>query len=154
MINKQFTDIEGRVYTVKVTIPRLRWIRDEIDVDLGKRTEFIQLSTNPIDLVNVLYMLVKEQADGYELTDVQFGESLDGDTLQAAWEAFGESYLSFCPSHHAKILRQLMASLDETEKMSADQVEYQLRELVASYKSDSKSAGSSELNQETTALES
>ena len=105
-MSKKFKDTAGREYKIKITIPRLRWIRDEIDIDLGKKDAFIALSNNPIDLVNVLYMLVKDQADKYKISDVAFGESMDGDTLETAWEAFGEAYLSFCPSHQGRTRNQ------------------------------------------------
>ena len=147
----QFQDTEGRQYNIKVTIPRMRWIRDEIGVDLGRKDAFIALSANPIDLVNVIYMLVKDQADKYKLTDVQFGEAMDGDTLEQAWQAFSEAYLSFCPSHQAKLLRKLMAASEQTELLSVEEVEYKLGQLVGSYKSRSNAAPSLGVSQETTA---
>ena len=144
MSKKKFKDTAGREYKIKVTIPKLRWIRDEIDVDLGQRQAFIELSNNPIDLVNVLYMLVKEQCDEYKISDVEFGESLDGDTLEKAWEAFGESYLSFCPSHRAEALRAMMAASKKAERLTEEAIDKRLDQLVELYSLAYNSPESSE----------
>ena len=152
-MSKRFKDRHGRQYKIKITIPKMRFVRDELEIDLGQQSAFIGLSNNPIELVNVLYCLVKDQADKYGLTDVQFGESFDGDTLEQAWEAFGEAYLSFCPSHQASLLRKLMAAAAKTEMLSKIEAENRLQSLVESYNLHSKSADPSELNQETIRLE-
>ena len=152
MSKRKFKDTKGREYKLRITIPRLRWIRDEIDVDLGKKDTFVALSNNPIDLVNVLYMLVKEQADKHGISDIEFGESMDGDTLHEAWEAFSDAYLSFCPSHQAELLRKLMAAASKTEHLSTLEVEHRLNQLVESYNLGSKSVPSSESKLETIPL--
>ena len=153
MSKKRFKDTAGRQYKIKVTIPRLRLVRDELDIDLGRQDTFIALSINPIDLVNVLYLLVREQVDEHKLTDVEFGEALDGDTLEAAWAAFSEAYLDFCPSHQAMILRRLMTKAMQAERLGSHEIDSRMDILLESFKSDSKSAGVSELNRATFPLE-
>ena len=149
----QFTDVHGNVYRVKITIPKLQYVRDEIDIDLGKEAAYIELSRNPIDFVNVLYCLLIEQVKKHKLTDVEFGESFDGDVIENAWSAFSEAYLSFCPSHQEKLLRDLMAKAYQTELVASEVVDAKLSLLVDSLKSASGIAEHSESSQETIPLE-
>ena len=149
-----FCDKHGNEYRIKITFPLLRFVRDELDIDLGKNESYIALSNNPIDLVNVLYCLVKEQADAYGLTDVQFGEAfVNRDELDKAWAAFGKAFLSFCPSHQADLLRQLMATAEKTELLSQIEAENRLKSLVESYNLDSKLLEALESSQATIPLE-
>lgn len=153
MSKRSFKDTAGREYKIKITIPRLRMVRDEIDVDLGKPEAFLQLATSPIDLVDVLYLLVKGQADKYKLTDVAFGESFDGPAIESAWEALSEAYLSFCPSHRADTLRKLMADAQKAELLGMELVDDILMGQLESFKSDWSSADASESNRKTIPLE-
>ena len=146
-----FTDTAGRKYKFKITIPRLQLVRDELDIDLGKPETFISLSKNPIDVVNVLYLLLRDQAKSHGVTDVQFGESFDGDVLEAAWEAFSKAYMSFCPSRQREMLRQLMAAIDQTEMEAAEIVVDRLQNFSASLKKDTSLRQSSESKLETIA---
>ena len=78
---------------------------------------------------------------------------MDGETLEAAWDAFGEAYLSFCPSHQADLLRKLMATAAKAEHLSVLEVENRLEMLTDSYQSGSNTVQSSESNPETIPLE-
>ena len=146
-----FTDTAGRKYKFKVTIPRLQLVRDELEIDLGKPDSFIGLSKNPLDVVNVFYLMLRDQANEHGLTDVQFGESFDGDVLEAAWEAFSKAYLSFCPSRQRKLLQKLMASVEQTEMEATELVVDRLQNLSASLKRHTNSPPSSESTWESTA---
>lgn len=150
---RTFRDTRGRKYTVRITIPLLRAIRDELDVDLGTPDGFFGLSSNALDVVNVLYLCVQDQASKYKLDDVGFGEALDGDTVAEAWQAFNEAYIDFCPGPQRKVLRRLMDTATELTQQKNESSLTKLDSLLESLKSPPATAENSGYDRTTTVCE-
>lgn len=93
----------GRAYTVAITIPTLRRVRDLAGVDLmeilngGEGDLLKRLERDPVLLADALYALVKPQADEAKVTDEQFGEQL-GPAIEDATKALVEAMVAFCPN--------------------------------------------------------
>jgi hypothetical protein len=82
---RSFRDNENRQWNVALTIGALKRVKAEIDVDLllldvGDPPLGARLSTDMALVCDVLFVLVKPQADALSppVTDVQFGEGLGG----------------------------------------------------------------------------
>ncbi len=113
-----FTDANGTLWSVAISIAAVKRVRELTEVDLGKffgrgpeaeRTRE-QLS-DLVTVANVLFAIVKPQADAKGITDEQFGEALVGDVIGQASEALIEGLLSFQPSREGRAaLRQLLAA--------------------------------------------
>lgn len=98
---KPFKDTEGTEWLVKIDVATIKRVRDTADVDLlsiGENpTLHAQLQNDPIFLVDLLYVVCRPQADERGITDVQFGERMAGDAIDAAVEAFLVELVNFFP---------------------------------------------------------
>lgn len=101
----QFTDRHGNAWHIDITIASLRRVRSMMGLDLANITLprdgghdqplMTELAMAPDLLVDVVYVLVKPQADAREMSDEQFGESLDGEALASLQDAFWEALRLF-----------------------------------------------------------
>ena len=97
----KFTDTEGRVWNVQLTVHLVKEVKQRLDVDLLDEQvhETLTLLTGDIvKSVDVLYILGSSQADKNEISDVEFGESLYGDVLFEGINAMVEALIDFFPN--------------------------------------------------------
>lgn len=103
---KQFNDsplpgIPAKTWTVSLTIGAVKRVKSLMPhVDLlqpqeGKPPLIERLTDDPILVVDVLYCLLKPEADAASISDVQFGERLGGDSFRLAWEALQDELRDF-----------------------------------------------------------
>jgi len=97
---KVFKDEIGREWTLSLTIGSARKVRDLLQVNLleldkGEPPLITRLGTDLILIVDILYVLVKDQADRLTITDEQFGCSLNGDAFMRAQGAFYDELVLF-----------------------------------------------------------
>jgi hypothetical protein len=118
----QFTDLSGHVWTIRLDAPLVRHIAEVTGIKLTdlKSDPFLQLSTDPILLVDVLWLLVEDQAKASGVSDVEFGRAL-GDKIDEATEAMQEAIVGFSHSSRRSLLRSLLAenATMQTEAMEA-----------------------------------
>ena len=98
---KLFKDNEGRQWQVVVNVATLKRVRDLTKTDLLDvvNGDLIQrLTLDPVLLVDCLFALCKTQADQRNVTDVQFGEGMAGDAIDAATTALLEPRATFEPT--------------------------------------------------------
>tara|TARA_Y100001951_G_scaffold51062_1_gene40331 strand:+ start:2155 stop:2649 length:495 start_codon:yes stop_codon:yes gene_type:complete len=97
----KFTDTEGRVWNVQLTVHLVKEVKQRLDVDLLDEQvhETLTLLTGDIvKSVDVLYILCSSQAEKNEISDVEFGESLYGDVLFEGINAMVEALIDFFPN--------------------------------------------------------
>lgn len=99
---RAFKDRHGREWLVEITVGSIRSVRDLIKVDLygliDDRLAGMQaLLRDPVRLVDVIYVLCRSQCRERSIDDIAFGESLAGESLAAAGEAFTEAFFDFFP---------------------------------------------------------
>lgn len=97
---KQFTDTRGRAWNLEITVGTCRRVRNVLGVDLpnitlGEPPLLQRLSTDVILLVDVIYVLVKPQADALSVSDQEFAEAFGGDTASVAADMFWEELIDF-----------------------------------------------------------
>ena len=97
---RTFADNAGRTWTITLTIDAAKRVKCLLDVNLleleaGDPPLLTRLGTDVILLCDVIYALVKPQADGVGLTDEQFGAALGGEAILAAQTAFYEELVDF-----------------------------------------------------------
>ena len=98
---KQFTDTQGRSWTIEINVAALKRVKgltgvdlmDVLDGDLVQR--FIR---DPVLLCDVLYAVCKPQADKENITDEDFGRAMAGDAIERATESLLDEIVSFCPN--------------------------------------------------------
>ena len=97
---KNFTDTAGREWALSLTIDSVKRVRALLDVNLleleaGDPSLLTKLGTDVILLCDVIFVLVKPQADKAGVTDEQFGAALGGDVILAAQAAFYDEIIDF-----------------------------------------------------------
>jgi len=104
---RSFKDNADRTWTITLNVYAVKKVRDLLNVDLldlgGDQAEtgnglLYRLIADPVLLVDVLYVICKDQADGASVTDEQFGRAMAGDVIDAATRAFLEELADFTPS--------------------------------------------------------
>lgn len=96
----QFKDMNGKSWTVNISAWTIRKIKEAIDIDLTECVDKDMLEgllNNVINFVNVLFLIVEDQAKEASITDEMFGKSLGGDNLGEAKLAFCEGMVNFFP---------------------------------------------------------
>jgi hypothetical protein len=97
---RTFTDSAGRTWTLALTIDAAKRAKNLVSVNLleleqGSPPLLTRLGTDVILLCDVIFALVKPQADAAGVTDAQFGAALGGEVILAAQTAFYEELVDF-----------------------------------------------------------
>ena len=91
---KTFTDSASRTWTIAVTVDAIKRVEGLIKgVNLANLTSgdpplLTRLETDVVLLCDVIFALVKPQADQLSVTDEEFGKAMGGDAIMAAHDAF------------------------------------------------------------------
>ena len=102
----QFTDNAERTWQVALNVDAITQVREATDFDLllffagDTPTEqtILRLQRDPVLLVNVLYLVCKEQADALGVSDRDFGRAMAGDAIAHGTEALLEAVVNFTPN--------------------------------------------------------
>lgn len=121
---KTFTDNAGRTWTISVHVTAIKRVRGLLGLNLLELVDdgfqgLGKLLADPIGLVDVLYVLCKDEADKLGVSDEDFGRAMYGDAIEAARNAFLEEYADFFQDPRVRAgLRKLIAkSRDVTGKL-------------------------------------
>jgi len=107
---RSFKDNADRTWTITLNVYAVKKVRDLLQVDLLDLSDsggdeakpdnglLYRLIADPVLLVDVLYVICQDQADGANVTDEQFGRAMAGDVIDAATRAFLEELADFTPS--------------------------------------------------------
>lgn len=119
----RFTDADGNDWTVTVTTVEIRQIRDELDIDLldvGNEKLFARLTDDELLIVDVLHICCREQCQQRELDTIGFVRGLRGDVLDAASDAFLESYAAFFRKSRRSVLQAALTRSRQLMDRTAD----------------------------------
>jgi hypothetical protein len=115
-----FRDAEGREWSVSVnvlTVKKLRVIGCDIMAEDGGGINV--LASDPVALVESLWMICQEQAMKRGVTESMFFESLGGDALEQATEAMIGAIVDFFPSARKRLLQKAM---DKSRVLKAEMI--------------------------------
>jgi len=146
---KTFKDTADRDWTIAINITSVKRVRDLAGIDLlanvgGELVE--KLNGDALVVFDILYALVKPEAETRSVTAEQFGSALDGDVIEAATTALIAELIAFFPPSRRPMIVKAMAKLKDLETAAMAQVlkeidEMNAESLVASL-SNSKSGNS------------
>lgn len=123
----QFTDAEGRKWSITINVAALKRVRKLTDVDLFGALDdnfagINKLFANPEKLCDVLYAIVQPDAEKTGVTDDQFGVALGGDALGSAADALIGGLVDFFPDAKTRTrLRQVLSKDREIRDLMAEQ---------------------------------
>ena len=128
---KTFKDNAGRSWTLIVNVAAIKRVRSLLDVNLMEAVEgdlLEQLSTDPILLCDVVYVLCKPEADQQNVTDEQFGQAMAGDAIEHATTALLEELVDFFPLARRRVLQKALTKLKAVEEKAARYAEAALND--------------------------
>jgi hypothetical protein len=104
---KTFIDNAGRTWALQINVSAVKRVRGLVGIDLYKLIDdglepLAKLVSDPVDLADVLYCLVRDEADAKQISDEEFGRALAGDAITAAADAFVEELIDFFPEARAR----------------------------------------------------
>ena len=155
---KTFDDNADRTWTVAVTINAVKRVKGLLDVDLtdlmdGDPPLLTRLDTDIVLLCDVIFALVKPQADEQGVTDEAFAEALGGDAIIQAHDALLEELADFFRSLRRtdvtkaleKQIAMVRAAVQAAEaRIESVDVDREVAEAFRSGDSSGSSPGSSE----------
>ncbi|HOT74011.1 MAG TPA: hypothetical protein PLX18_12705 [Anaerohalosphaeraceae bacterium] len=97
---KAFEDAKGRRWELSLTIGSAKRVLEKLGVNLlepegGEPPLLTRLGADAMLLCDVLYVLCEPQAEKNAVSDIDFGESLGGDAIREAMQAFYEELIYF-----------------------------------------------------------
>ena len=144
---KTFKDNAGRTWTVTVDVTAVKRVRSLLDVNLlevldGRLIE--RLAGDPVLLCDVLYALVKPEADAQKVSDEDFGRAMAGDAVEHATTALLEELVDFFPLGKRRLLQKALGKLKSWEAKALDVAEKRLEspELDEKLEAALRTAGS------------
>ena len=97
-----FRDDAGRTWLVSISVFSIKRVRALLGIDILALVDdgmkpLGKLMADPVQLVDVLYALCKDDADKLGMTDEDFGRAMFGDTIEKATDAFLAALVDFFP---------------------------------------------------------
>jgi len=130
---KIFKDNNGREWKISITVETIKRVRSLCGVNLldaikiekdGVKADLIdQISNDPVLLVDIIYCICRPQAEEEKISDQQFGESMIGDTVDAATDALLEELINFFPEAKKKVLRLVLESARRLRRQASETVD-------------------------------
>jgi len=155
---RTFNDNAGRTWSLTLNVWTVKKVRDLLGVDLldlggeaatrDKPGLLFRLIADPVLLVDVLYVVCRDQADGAGVTDEQFGRAMGGDAIDAATKAFLEELADFTPSPRdraraRKVIATTWAMIDKAQDVLDARAEKELPAAVETLLAEMSALGSS-----------
>ena len=125
---KTFTDTAGRVWEIVVNVDTVKRVRDLLDLNLLSIVEpgndlVDRLAEDVILVCDVLFAVVKPQADQRTVSDADFGRALSGDVIDQATTALLEELIDFFPSQKRRPLLKVLEKLTSLQAKAWSLVE-------------------------------
>lgn len=129
-----FKDSEGREWKVEVSIGTAKRIRDLLKVDLlaldqGDPPLAHRLATDVILLCDILYVVVKPQAEALDVSDEVFGASLGGTAIQNAVNALYAELESFFQNLGRLDLRDIIKKQQEIMAIGVGKIQKKIEAI-------------------------
>ena len=119
---KTFADNAARTWAITVNVAAVKRVRELLAVNIleiadskGKLLE--RLVEDPCLLCDVLWCLVKPEAEAKGISDEEFGRALGGDALDQATDALLTEIADFFPKSRREVLRRI---LEEAERAARE----------------------------------
>ena len=106
-----FTDSLGRNWPIKIAIGGVRRVRETLDYDVTKALDGGEETAKLGDvvfLVDLLFELVRPEAERRGISGEQFAEGLNGDVLEAGAAAMAEALVDFFPLARRELYRRAL----------------------------------------------
>jgi len=126
---KTFQDNAGLTWSVAINVDAVKRVRSLLNINLMEVVEgdlIEQLSTDPILLCDVIYVVCKPEADAQNVSDEDFGRAMAGDAIEHATTALLEELVDFFPQGKRRVLHKALAKLHSVEARAVEYAQARL----------------------------
>ncbi|MBR4674203.1 MAG: hypothetical protein IKP00_07045 [Victivallales bacterium] len=128
---KIWHDTTGRTWATSInvgTIKRVKRLTGKNILDLAGGELATEVMSDPCLLCDILYAIHQPEAEKQGISDIQFGESLAGDSIEEATDALMAELVDFFPNSQR---RELLASaMKQAKEQEAKAIEKARNELA------------------------
>lgn len=130
---RSFKDAKGRSWNINFTTGTAKRVKTLTGVDVFSETQgiFGDELANYVVLCDVLYACVLPQAEEAKISDVEFGESQNGDTLAAAYDVLIEEIIDFYPQKKREVLRRYKQKMTDIGSQMEETATKSVEKLIA-----------------------
>jgi len=112
---RSFTDNAGRAWTIALSFGSAKRVRALLEVNLleleaGDPPLLTRLGTDVMLLCDVIFALIKPQADEQSVTDEEWAEAMGGDAMLQAQKALYEELIDFFLKRGREDMRTAIAT--------------------------------------------
>jgi len=130
-----FKDNASRTWSLSITIDSIKRVRQELDFNLT-RSDFDkmlqELLGDPVQLCDVIFCLIKPEAEKNNVSDADFGRAMAGDTIEQAATALLEELADFTPNARDRAqLQRLIAALWSLSDKARDLMDQKMKAELA-----------------------
>jgi len=123
---KIIKDLKGREWKLSITVGSVKRVKSELNLDIYNvaNKDFLKaIIEDPIKFIDMLFVLVEDQAEDLDVDDIEFGKSFDGDTIAESVNSFLEELVNFFPPSKRESLKKALAmTMEMTEKAGQEMV--------------------------------
>lgn len=160
-----FKDKAGRPWDVDINVVTVGRVRKALGINLLElvvpKSKLNEQLEDAETLVNVLYLLCKDQADAKGITDEDFGRALDIDSIDEGWDAILEGVVGFSRRAARPALQKVLDKARKYKTIQEEQIQKELADPELDARLDkameeamAKMLGTSPTDTSTTALSS
>lgn len=129
-----FKDSKGNEWDVSINVGSARDVKSLLDISLYELIDdgvkgLGALLADPSRLVDVLYVLCRGQCKERGISDEDFGRAFNGDTLEAAADAFTEELVDFFRPAARPAMRKMLAKGKEIGQLQLAEMDQRLDSL-------------------------
>ena len=124
---KTFTDNAGRTWTIVLTVNEVKRVKAllpgaDLMAGVADGTLLERIGNDFVFMCDVVYAVVKPQADAQKVSDEDFGRAMAGDCLEKAATALVEELVDFFPEAKRRLLGKAWAKLRNLHTTVTDRV--------------------------------
>ena len=121
-----FVDAEDRSWEPEVNVVTIGRVRTALKINLLElllpENTLAERLVDPCLLVDVLYLLCKDQADQREIDDIAFGKAMTPDGIEDGWAAALEGIVLFSPRGSRPAHQKVLEKAKQYQAKAAKQV--------------------------------
>ena len=126
---KEFYDGNNRKWLLNIKISSCKVVMEATNIDIATFPECINQLADIFVFSKILWLLIKGQAEKANVTEEDFYDSLDGEVVDKAFQAFLEEIVNFSPPQKRELLRKLIKKAMEHSETQMKIVEAQIESL-------------------------
>lgn len=132
---RTFKDKDGLTWNIAVDAPSIKAVKQQTGVlitDIVSGGEGATAFWTDLPLmVDVIYVLCKEQCDKRELSDLDFGRLLTGDVLEDASKKLVDETIDFFPNRHQReTLKKQVAKAEQMNETMLSEIDQKIDSLT------------------------